>query len=1075
MKDEEKQLGFAGKISQTFIRSKLTMLIVLGSLLLGALAVLELPREEEPQIRVPVFDIFVPFPGAGAREVEERIINVGERKLWEIPGVEYIYSTARPNGALFIVRFKVGTSFEKAMTLVYTKTFANADLLPPGAGIPVIKPRSIDDVPILALTLWGPGFDGLALRQAAAVLRQEISSITDVSQINIIGGKKRRLFVHLNPAKLKSHRLTPMDVLESLKASNSRVPAGHYTKHSENIAVDADSLIRSASDLRRIVVGISSGRPVLLGDVADIVDGADEKERALFFSPNPTLNRKNLNAFPAVTIDVSKRRGANATDVAQAALERVKNAQNSLLPKGIHVTVMRNYGATAKEKSDELLFHMLLATLSVSLLIALALGWREALVVLVAIPVTLSLTLLVYFLAGYTLNRITLFALIFSIGILVDDAIVVVENIHRHYQMGDGRPIWKLAVEATDEVGNPTLLATWAVIAAIMPMAFVRGLMGPYMRPIPVGASFAMVFSVAIAFIVSPWAFSKILERWKLVKSDHLKAESAPDRFYRKMMGLLLRSQVATYSFLISVIFLLGAAISLFYFKAVVLKMLPFDNKDEFEVIVNMPGGSSFSLTQKASLEMAERLKSIPEVLDVATYVGTAAPYNFNGLVRHYFLRHSPDGADLAVRLIHFKNRKKQSHEIAQEARKLLIPMAKRYQARFQVAEVPPGPPVLSTLVLEFYGPDKNRREQLALRVEDLLKKTAGVVDVDSYFPFKNQNLEKLKISRLKSALNGISPSLVAQTSRIAIHGETVGIAHIRHEKEPVKIRIRLASSSRHDMAALLRIPLLSRNGNPIPLGHLVSPTSSYVETPIYHKNLRSVSYVIADVAGGSESPVYTMLQLGIPIQKIANSMGMALNQYYSSLPAITGQYALKWDGEWQITYEVFRDLGIAFALALILIYILVVGWFESFSIPLVIMAPIPLTLVGIIPAHWMMHAFFTATSMIGFIAGAGIVVRNSIILVDFIQLRMKQGMPLQEAVIDAGAVRFRPMLLTAAAVVVGASVILFDPIFQGLAISLMAGEVASTLLSRTAVPVIYYLLMRGRKKESQNIQGDYL
>lgn len=1066
---ENRNLGLAGKVAQAFVHSKLTILIILGSLLLGVVVTLELPREEDPQIKVPMFDIIVPFPGAGVKEVEDRIIDVGERKLWEIPGVEYIYSTAAPNRALFIVRFKVGTPFNKAMTLVYTKTFANTDLLPPGSGKPIIKPHSIDDVPILALTLWGKSLNGSVLRRAAAALRQEISSITDVSQIQIIGGRRRRISVHFNSKKLREHRLTPLDLAAILKSSNIRIPSGHYTASSENVLVDADALVRSAADLKRIAVGTSSGRTVFLGDVAEIVDGPDHEERTLLFSPNNSDQRRDEELgpgpFPAVTLAISKRHGANATTVAGTVLSHLQDSRAALLPEGTHVTVMRNYGATAKEKSDELLFHMLLATLGVTILVAIALGLREALVVLVAIPVTLSLTLFVYFLFGYTLNRITLFALIFSIGILVDDAIVVVENIHRHYQMADGRSIWKLAVEATDEVGNPTLLATWAVIAAVLPMAFVRGLMGPYMRPIPVGASFAMLFSIAIAFIVSPWAFAHILEFWKPKQSENSHQSSFIDRIYRKSMGMILSSNASIALFLSFVTLLLAAALFLIADKAVLVKMLPFDNKDEFEVVLNMPEGSSLDLTRQAALEMSDRLKTLPEVQDVADYIGMAAPYNFNGLVRHYFLRRSPDGADLSVLLTHFKDRKKQSHEIAQEARTLLMPIAERYHARFQVAEVPPGPPVLSTLVFEFYGPDPARRDQLARQVENLLRETKGIVDVDSYAPARDQKLDRFKIRRLEATLNGISPTQIAEISRIAFHGETLGLAHIPGEKEPVAIRLRLSPSNRVSSKEALEIPVLSRNGNVLPLRHFVSPELSRVDEPIYHKNLLPVTYVIADLAGGAESPVYAILNLEKPIKKIAHSLGIKLNEYYASLPPDSRSYALKWDGEWQITYEVFRDLGIAFALVLVLIYILVVGWFQSFLIPLVIMVPIPLSLVGIIPAHWALHAFFTATSVIGFIAGAGIVVRNSIILIDFAELRIKQKVPLKEAVIDAGAVRFRPILLTAAAVIIGALAILFDPIFQGLALSLMAGGAASAFLSLPTVPVLYYLLERRRMR----------
>ncbi len=1047
---DSKPLGIAGRLAQTFIRSKLTVLIILASLLIGVFATMKLPREEEPQINVPMFDIFVPFPGAGAKEVEERLINVGERKLWEIPDVDYIYSTAEPGMALFIVSFKVGTDPEEAMTRIYTKTFANADLLAAGVGQPLIKPKSIDDVPILTLTFSSAASSPLKLRQRVAALRQDISHVENVSETQIIGGRRRQFLVHFDPAKLTERRLSVMELSGLLRASNRRLPAGHLAQAEQAVLVETDALIRSASDLEEIIVGVSSGRPVRLADVARITDGPDEDEKAVF-----------LDGASAVTLAVSKRKGANATTVAQTVLSRVEEFRADW-PADVTMAVTRNYGETAKEKSDELLFHVLLATLSVTLLIAVALGVREAIVVLIAIPVTLALTLAVYYLSGYTLNRITLFALIFSIGILVDDAIVVVENIHRHYMMGDKRSLWNLAVEAVDEVGNPTLLATFAVIAAILPMAFVSGLMGPYMRPIPVGASMAMLFSVVIAFVISPWAFAHLLEWWKPKKTAHVHHDSALDRQYKRLMALILdKKRVRLVYFAVMGLLLLGS-VSLVYFKAVTVKMLPFDNKNEFEVVLTLPEGSSFERTNRAVAELTAALKTVPEVVHVTSYAGTAAPYNFNGLVRHYYLRERPHQADLVVNLKDRHERKRQSHDIAKDVRVPLTAIAKKHGARLQVAEIPPGPPVLSTLVFELYGPDEGKRLELARRLKNLLEESDGIVDVDTYVP-DIQPLQRLDVLRSKATLNGISAEHIAQTVAMSLHGHTVDLAHVDDEKEPVEVRLRLAPALRTDMSAVKSITLLSRNGTPLSIGSLTAAKNVDADRPIYHKNLQSVSYVIADVAGRQESPVYAILGLRGKIRDLAAGMGIDLTEYYSTQPPDTRQYALKWDGEWQITYEVFRDLGIAFALVLVLIYILVVGWFKSFTIPLVIMIPIPLTLVGILPGHAIMGAFFTATSMIGFIAGAGIVVRNSIILVDFIQLRLKEGMPLRDAVIDAGAVRFRPMLLTAAAVVVGAGVILFDPIFQGLAVSLMAGEVASTLLSRTAVPVLYYLFAKKR------------
>lgn len=751
--------------------------------------------------------------------------------------------------------------------------------------------------------------------------------------------------------------------------------------------------------------------------------------------------------------------------LSEQILSKVDHAKLQLLPADVQTSITRNYGETASHKVSELLFHLFISIVVVTLFVMLAMGWRGGLVVFLSVPVTFALTLLAYYFLGYTLNRITLFALVFITGIVVDDSIIIAENMHRHFKMKRLPPM-QAAIYAINEVGNPTILATWAVIAAILPMAFVSGLMGPYMRPIPVGASVAMLFSLGIAFVISPWAFAHILQWWKPKDAgSHGHRESRLDHFYRAFMGRLLGDARARWLFLGGTALLLLAAVSLVYFKAVTVKMLPFDNKNEFEVVLTLPEGSALERTKAAADEISRVLLSSPEVERVTSYVGTAAPYNFNGLVRHYFLRQWPHQADLQVNLTHKHDRKIQSHAVASALRPPIQAVADRYGARVQVAEVPPGPPVLSTLVFEIYGPDNAKRDQFARDLQAFLKTAEGVVDVDTYVP-STEPLRRLDVDRPRTTLNGLPATVVAQTVGLALAGQTLGLAHTDGEKEPVEIRLRLAAQDRAGLSVVKKIELMSRNGTLIPLERLVTETSTDKDAPIFHKNLQRVSYVIADVAGRQESPVYAILALRGKIQALAKEKGYPVTEYFAASPKNSQEQALKWDGEWQITYEVFRDLGLAFAFALLLIYVLVVGWFKSFTIPLVVMVPIPLTLVGILPGHWLMGVltgggFFTATSMIGFIAGAGIVVRNSIILVDFIHLRLSEGMPLKEAVIDAGAVRFRPMLLTAAAVVVGAGVILFDPIFQGLAVALMAGEIASTLLSRMAVPVLYYMLAR--------------
>jgi multidrug efflux pump subunit AcrB len=792
--------------------------------------------------------------------------------------------------------------------------------------------------------------------------------------------------------------------------------------------------------------------------VAQILDGPEEPADYVFFGTGPAARANDPAAHPAVTLSVAKRKGTNAIEVADKVLAKVEALKGTLVPGDVTLTVTRNYGETAAEKSNELLLHMLIAVVSVSVLIWITLGLREAGIVATAIPVTLALTLTVFYLTGYTLNRVTLFALIFSIGILVDDAIVVVENIVRHYRLPEnrGRSVTDIAIEAVDEVGNPTILATFAVIAAILPMAFVRGLMGPYMRPIPVGATAAMLFSLLVAFIVTPWTGVRLLRRE--VDGGHGHAgEGYSTRLYRKFMGRLLHRPAWRYGFLLLVVLLLLGSASLVAIGWVKVKMLPFDNKSEFQVVVDMPEGSTLEQTAAATREIGVVVAAVPEVTNYQMYVGTSSPYNFNGLVRHYFLRRGANRADLQVNLAPKGERKSQSHDIARRVRPAIQVVARRYGANVKIAEVPPGPPVLETLVAEVYGPDYPGQIEVARKIKEIFGKAEGVVDVDWYVE-ADQPRYRFEVDQEKAASNGISTEQVDATLRLAIEGMNVGLLHQPLEKEDVPIVLRLPRAERSKLDGLKQIRVMGRQGNLVPLGELVRVKEEIAEKSIYHKNLMPVVYVTADVAGKVESPVYAILSIDKALDNLRIPGGYKLARYVASQPDSDRKFAMKWDGEWHITYEVFRDLGLAFAVVLVLIYILVVGWFQSFRTPLTIMAAIPFSLVGILPAHGLMGAFFTATSMIGFIAGAGIVVRNSIILVDFVELRLKQGMPLDEAVIDAGAVRFRPMMLTAAAVIVGASVILFDPIFQGLAISLMAGEVASLFLSRMTVPILFFM-----------------
>ena len=1037
-------MGIAGGIARAFIQSKLTPLFMGASLVLLVFAVTQLPREEEPQIVVPMIDVFVGLPGASPREVEERVTGPMEKLLWEIPGVEYIYSTSSPGGSLAIVRFQVGEDEEKAIVRLNQKLMANFDLIPPGASRPLVKPRSIDDVPILAVTLWSSHYDDTRIRQVAAQVHDAVKRAPGVSAVEIIGGQRRSVRVALDTARLAAYSMTPLDAFQAIGGANQRLDSGSFSQGNREFLLETGQFLRTADDVASVAIGAAAGRPVFLRDVAVVTDAGEEPSRLVRYG-----ERGQFHA--AVTLAVSKRKGVNAIDAARGALANIDGLKGTAIPSGIETTVTRNYGETAAEKSNELLLHMAIAVVSVSVLMALTLGIRESLIVFLAIPVTLALTLTVFYLGGYTLNRITLFALIFSIGILVDDAIVVVENIVRHRQMPCNwkRPIADVALEAVAEVGNPTILATFTVIAAILPMAFVRGLMGPYMRPIPVGATAAMAFSLLVAFLVTPWVAVRVFGSGMTESHGH--GEGWVTRVYRRFMGRLIGNAPSRWAFLTLVVVLLLGSMSLVYSGFVKVKMLPFDNKSEFQVIVDMPEGTTLEETARVTRLLAEAAFGEPEVVNVQTYVGVASPFNFNGLVRHYYLRKGPNMADVQVNLLPKHDRERQSHEIAKSMRVRLQPIARANGANVKVAEVPPGPPVLQTLVAEIYGPTEEVRLAEAAKVKKEMEGMDVVVDVDWYVE-DPQPKWRIEAVASKAALHGASTGEIARLLRMASAGEVAGLLHDDAAKEDVPVEVRLGRASRSGIDALREIRIRGRGGETVALRELTSARQVMEDRNIYHKNLMPVVYVTGDVAGAMESPVYAILALQPRIR---------LEQWTAAQPSSDAKPSMKWDGEWHITYEVFRDLGLAFAAVLVLIYLLVTGWFQSLATPLVIMAAIPFSLVGILPAHGMLNAFFTATSMIGFIAGAGIVVRNSIILVDFVELRLAQGMPLAEAVVDAGAVRFRPMMLTAAAVVVGSSVILFDPIFQGLAIALMAGEVASLALSRMTVPVVYYMLRR--------------
>ncbi|BDU73473.1 efflux RND transporter permease subunit [Mesoterricola silvestris] len=1076
------RLGLAGRMAKGFLRSKLTPLIVLASLMLGAMAVVLTPREEEPQIIVPMVDLYVPFPGASPREVEAQVTTPLEKRLWGIPGVEYLYGTSRPGMALVTVRFKVNEPQEPSLVKVHQELAAHPEILPAGAMKPIVRLQTIDDVPFLTLTLHGEGQTPGQLRRVGEVLARELSAVPDTAQARVIGGARRMVRIEPDPDRLRALGMSLAELQPALQSAEAQLPAGALVDHNRRTTLEASGFVLEARELNRLVVGVRNQKPVYLADVATVSDGPDPEPPVVLYGAQGTLEN-------AVTIALSKRAGSNATALSRLALDKVEALRGSVLPRSLKVDVTRDYGETAGDKSNELIEHLLIATLSVIALILLAMGWRSAVVVGVAVPVTLALTLLLTYLLGYTLNRVTLFALIFSIGILVDDAIVVVENIHRHMHLpGPRRSFAATVVEAVDEVGNPTILATFAVIAAILPMAFVRGLMGPYMRPIPVGASLAMLFSLAIAFVISPWAALKIFRKEAHLpevdesglhpasdekeppEPDHDHEGSPEDlgtRIYRKVMRALLTSPKVRLGFLAAVLAMLGGAMALVGTGLVKVKMLPFDNKSEFMVQLDLPAGTPREDALALGQQLARRLMAEPVVRNVQVYAQEAAPYTFVGMVRHSFLRQDASQVDIQVNLVAKGDRKEQSHAIATRLRPELEKFTVPAGARMKVVEIPPGPPVLDTVVAEIYGPTPAERARYGAEVLKAFRSVDGVVDVDSTLNPTDPKIS-LVLDREKAALHGVAPALVVQSLSMAGQGMPAGTFHVLEGSSQVPVVVQLASNRRRDLRDLLQLAVPGPRGM-VPLSELVTVKEGLEEADIFHKNLMPVTYVFGDLAGKIESPVYALAALGKKIDAIPGTQGRAVARLGLSHPSSTEDLVMKWDGEWHITLEVFRDLGLAFAAVLVLIFVLVVGWFESFTIPFVILVPIPLSLIGIIPAHGMLGAFFTATSMIGFIAGAGIIVRNSIILVDFIELKLSEGMALESAVEEAGVVRFRPMLLTAAAVMVGSSVMLADPIFQGLAISLMSGEVAATLLSRLAVPVLYYLVARrGRAAELQ-------
>jgi len=1048
-------MGFSGRIAGYFQGSQLTPLLALVAFLLGLFALAVTPREEEPQIDVTMANVLVPFPGASASDVEKLVATPAEQVLSQITGIEHVYSVSRPGLAVLTVQFKVGERRTDALVRLYDTINANRDWVSPNLGIgePIIKPKGIDDVPVVTLTLWSEDRQrgAFELERIAHAAEIELKRVPGTREVQTLGGPGRAVRVLLDPDRLASHGIAALDIANALQLANVSLPSGRIVRENREVVVETGNHFTSAADVRGIVVGVSDGKPVFLGDVAEVRDGPPPPARYVWMGTAK-------GEHPAVTVQVTKKPGENAVEVASRLLARVAELRGALIPADVKVAVTRNYGATANDKAQQLILKLAFATLSVVALVFFALGLREALIVGIAVLLTLAATLFASWAWGFTLNRVSLFALIFSIGILVDDAIVVVENIHRRLAM-DGKTLAEVIPLAVDEVGGPTILATFTVIAALLPMAFVTGLMGPYMGPIPINASLGMLISLAIAFTVTPWLALRLLR-----DSGHADAGGGRlERLFNRVLGPLIESPRRRRWLALAVLAAILASVSLAGFKLVVLKMLPLDNKSEFQVVVDMPAGTPLEITAAVLHEMGAEVATLPEVTDYQAYAGTAAPINFNGLVRQYYLRAASEMGDLQVNLVGKGDRDRKSHDIAQAVRPRLEAIAARWNARVKVVEVPPGPPVLSPIVAEVYGPDEAGRHRVAKRVRAALAATPGIVAVDDSIEDAAPRLA-LKVDQAKSALAGVSRRSVAETMRIGLSGAEVTPVHDGQSKYEVPVRIEIPSERAGSLDAMLKLQVRGAAGTLVPLSELVTATRNERDRPIHHKDLLPVTYVVADQAGRIDSPLYGMFAARAAVSGAADEEGGRLGEYFIRQPSDPyREYAIKWDGEWQITYETFRDMGLAYAVGLVLIYLLVVAQFRSYLVPLVIMAPIPLTVIGVMPGHALLGANFTATSMIGMIALAGIIVRNSILLVDFINLKLAEGVVFEQAVLQSAAARAKPIVLTGLAAMLGALFILDDPIFNGLAISLIFGILVSTVLTLVVIPVLYYAAMRGR------------
>lgn len=1061
--------GLAGRIAKSFMNSKLTVLLMVAFMAIGIYSSFLIPREEEPQIDVPMADIFVGYPGASPKEVETKVVKPLEKMLSNIKGVEYVYSTSMKEGAMVIVQFYVGEDIERSFVKLYNEVMKNMDGLPQGVTPPLIKTRAIDDVPMLALTLWSETYSDYELNQITQELNNEIEKITDVAITKRIGGRQRALRLVLDKDKMAENHLDILQVVQQIKANNHQGSAGKFNKNNTEYLVQTGSFLKTKLDVEELIVGSYNNHPIYLKQIAKVFDGPELAKNYVSFGYGKGDEKRNQfkSEYPAVTLSVAKRKGADAMKIADEILDKVNHLKKTLIPQDVHVDVTRNYGVTASQKVSELLMHLAGAIIAVTFVVMLAMGWRGGLVVFLSVPITFALTMFSYYFLDYTLNRITLFALVFVTGIVVDDSIIIAENMHRHFKMKK-LSFKDAALYAINEVGNPTILATFTVVASVLPMAFVSGLMGPYMSPMPIGASIAMLFSLLVALTITPYLGYHLLKEKD--NQDEKEVEGIETSFiyklYAKFEKPLLENNVKRWLFLGITSLLLVVSGALFFTKDVLVKMLPFDNKNEFQIVIDMPEGTTLEQTAAVTKELGQYLNQESEILNYQSYVGTSAPITFNGLVRHYDLRGGSNMADIQVNLTDKTNRTIQSHEIARNIRPHLQKIGDKFGANVKVVEVPPGPPVLSTIVAEIYGPNYEEQIQVAQQVKTILSNTNDVVDID-WMVEDAQTEYNFEIDKEKAMLYGIAPQQIVSTLQLGLGDRPFTQLYNEESYSQTGIVLAFDEKEKSSIEDIKQIKVISNQGKAIPIGDLVHVETSVRSKSIFRKNQRPVVYVTADMAGKLESPVYAILGMEEKLKTIKLPEGYSINELYMEHPTNESDFSIKWDGEWQITLEVFRDLGTAFAVVILIIYILIVGWFQNFKAPIVMLVAVPLSLVGIVVGHWLMDAFFTATSMIGLIALAGIMVRNSVLLVDFIELRLKEGIPLKQAVIEAGAVRTTPILLTAGTVVIGAFVILFDPIFQGLAISLMGGTIASTFLTLLVVPLVYYMTEKHKHPEA--------